>query len=206
MITTLYYVHDPMCSWCWAFRPVWENVQTRLPTELPVKYVLGGLAPDSQDPMPDDMQSYLQQTWRNIQNSVPGTQFNFDFWTNNTPRRSTYPACRAVISAANQNPEFEVPMTLSIQEAYYLNAINPSDDDNLIQLAVQLGLDSKQFMHDLNSEHTQHALMEDIALHQQLGAQGFPSLILVHENRAYSIPVSYTDAAQQYTRILSALG
>ena len=22
---TLYYIHDPMCSWCWAFRPVLDR-------------------------------------------------------------------------------------------------------------------------------------------------------------------------------------
>ena len=42
---TLYYVHDPMCSWCWGFAPVWQEVRERL-TDSPVqvKYLLGGLA------------------------------------------------------------------------------------------------------------------------------------------------------------------
>ncbi|MFT6977114.1 MAG: putative protein-disulfide isomerase, partial [Shewanella psychromarinicola] len=24
--TTLYYVHDPMCSWCWGYRPTWDTL------------------------------------------------------------------------------------------------------------------------------------------------------------------------------------
>jgi len=41
--------------------------------------VLGGLAPDSDQPMPEQMQRYLQQTWQRFQQVVPGTRFNFDF-------------------------------------------------------------------------------------------------------------------------------
>ena len=28
--TILYYVHDPMCSWCWAFRPVLLELRDKL--------------------------------------------------------------------------------------------------------------------------------------------------------------------------------
>ena len=34
MSPTLTYVHDPMCSWCYAFRPVWEAVVSGLPDEV----------------------------------------------------------------------------------------------------------------------------------------------------------------------------
>mgnify|MGYP000853319151 FL=1 len=46
---TLYYVHDPMCSWCWAFVPTWEQIQRELPNDIEVVYLLGGLAPDSDE-------------------------------------------------------------------------------------------------------------------------------------------------------------
>jgi hypothetical protein len=35
---------------------------------------------------------------RRIERSVPGTKFNFEFWSRCRPRRATYPACRAVIA------------------------------------------------------------------------------------------------------------
>ena len=24
---TLYYVYDPMCSWCWGYKPTWDKVK-----------------------------------------------------------------------------------------------------------------------------------------------------------------------------------
>ncbi|MGB5741033.1 MAG: DsbA family protein, partial [Sedimenticolaceae bacterium] len=90
----LIYIHDPMCSWCWGFRPTFEQLCASLPRHVAVRRLLGGLAPDSDQPMPADMQMRLQQTWRRIQQRIPGTRFNFDFWRVCDPRRSTWPACR----------------------------------------------------------------------------------------------------------------
>ena len=128
---TLYYFHDPMCSWCWGFRPTWQALQENLPDTVAVQYVLGGLAPDSDQSMPDELRRMIQNTWQRIQQEL-GTEFNFDFWTQNTPRRSTFPACRAVIAAHQQGMEQE--MILAIQQAYYLRALNPSDLSILRQL------------------------------------------------------------------------
>ena len=91
-----------MCSWCWGFRPIWTEIKTNLPQEIEVKYLLGGLAPDSDEPMPKQMQSDISGYWRRIQQHIPGTKFNFDFWDKCEPRRSTYPSCRAVIAARKQ--------------------------------------------------------------------------------------------------------
>lgn len=187
----LYYIHDPMCSWCWGFHPVWRQLKQQLPTNIEIIYLLGGLAPDSQEPMPEEMQQFLQQTWRNIQQKIPGTEFNFDFWTSCQPRRSTYPACRAVIATKKQNPTLEDKMILRIQQSYYLEAKNPSDDKTLIELAEQLDLNTEKFKKDLNDQACQIQLAQEIKQYQTLGTQGFPSLVLIHSNTIYNIKIDY---------------
>ena len=57
---TLLYVHDPMCSWCWGFARAYDELIERLPNGVPVVRILGGLAPDSDEPMPEDMKNYLK--------------------------------------------------------------------------------------------------------------------------------------------------
>jgi len=205
MSTTLFYIHDPMCSWCWGFRPTWLTLQHQLPPHIRIQYVLGGLAPDSQTPMPTAMQQRIQQHWHTIRRKIPGTVFNFDFWTKNQPRRATWPACRAVIATRRQRPAAEHSMILAIQRAYYIEARNPSDDDVLIRLAGKLGLDVSRFQHDLNSTATQRELEQEIALRRKLGANSFPSLILQCHGRCYVIPVDYrrAETMQQHITALA---
>ena len=87
MKPTLIYVHDPMCSWCWGFEPVRAQLFAALDGRIPIRRLVGGLAPDSDAPMPAEMRLGLQQTWRRIQHTIPGSEFNFDFWSECSPRR-----------------------------------------------------------------------------------------------------------------------
>jgi len=180
-----------MCSWCWAFRPTWRKVLSELPCHIDVSYLLGGLAPDSNLPMPLETQKYVKDNWVKIQKVVPGTQFNYDFWTLNEPRRSTYPSCRAVISAKKQHPNFEVLMITGVQKAYYLNAQNPSNEDTLIKIAKDIGLNEKLFKEDLKSTDVNELLLNQIQITKTMPISGFPSLVLVKEGNLERINIDY---------------
>ena len=174
-----------------------------LPNEIEIRYVLGGLAPDSNEPMDQRTRKYIQSQWTKIQQHIPSTQFNDDFWQQCQPRRSTYPACRAVIAAKNQNPKYEQPMIDAIQQAYYLHAQNPSDDETLIHLASMLELDIKKFKQDLNADTTQAQLDNDRLLAKNLGVSGFPSLVLVSSNTQTNISIDYNHVQPMLKQILA---
>jgi len=193
--SVLYYVHDPMCSWCWGFAPVLAQLLQSLPAEIQVMRLLGGLAVDSDQPMPVELQQTIAATWQRIQQSIPGTQFNFDFWTQCAPRRSTWPACRAVIAARAQGDEFDARMTRAIQLAYYTQARNPSDEHTLLELADELGLDNNAFAAALAGETVQQQLLAEIKRTRQLHATSFPSLVLDAAGSVWPIAVDYNDSA-----------
>jgi putative protein-disulfide isomerase len=199
----LYYVYDPMCSWCWAFHKTWEKLQSELSGSIKIKYILGGLAADNDAPMPVALQASIRQIWYTIQQQVPGTEFNYDFWVRCQPRRSTYPACRAVIAACCQGYVFEKKMLLAIQQAYYLQARNPSNSEVLIHLAQVIGLDQARFKTDFNAVKTQLQLETEIAFSQQLGVKGFPSLVLRKEDSLRHINFDYNDPLRTLDEINS---
>ena len=192
-----------MCSWCWAFRPTWLKVLRALPSHLNVSYLLGGLAPDSNLPMPLETQKYVQDNWIKIQKSVPGTEFNYDFWALNVPRRSTYPSCRAVISAKKQHPNFEVLMIKGIQKAYYLNAQNPSNEDTLIKVAQDIGLNEESFKIDLKSTEVNNLLLDQIEMIKTMPISGFPSLVLVEVGLLKRIKIDYLESNYIINQIIT---
>ena len=187
----LYYVHDPMCSWCWAYRPTLESLRSQLPPGVQWRNLLGGLAPDSDEPMPEATRQMVMGHWQHIQDTL-GTGFNFEFWSRCKPRRSTYMACRAVLAAAAQDAEED--MILSIQKAYYLRAMNPSDEEVLEQLAVENGLDVEQFGIDLRSPATEAKLQLQISRARSWPVSGFPSLVLNTGQGMRALPLDYRSA------------
>ena len=186
--STLYYVHDPMCSWCWGYRPVWDRLKQQRPSSLSIVHVLGGLAPDSDVPMPRPLQESIQGHWKTIAGKL-GTEFNFDFWEKCQPRRSTYPSCRAVIAAEQQDAGER--MIDAIQRAYYLRAMNPSDKNTLVALATELGLDAEQFAANLADPVTERKLQQHLQLRRNLGVRSFPSLVLEHSGQRFAVPLDY---------------
>ena len=188
---TLYYVHDPMCSWCWGYRPVLLQVRAALQNQLRIVSVLGGLAPDTDEPMPVEMQQQIESYWYQIEKEL-GAEFNHNFWKVCQPRRSTYPACRAVIAARQQRAD--EAMILAIQHAYYLRAMNPSEEDTLLQLADEMGLDFDRFARDLQSDETEQQLLQELSLRRQLGVNRFPSWVLQHGDRLAHIQIDYQSA------------
>jgi len=189
----LYYIHDPMCSWCYAFTQSWANLQKILSGDIQVISVVGGLAPDSNEPMPLNTQKMVQQAWQTIEKTVRDVRFNWDFWSRNTPYRSTYPACRAVLAAKKQRLTAEVEMIHSIQTSYYQKARNPSLPETLHECAREIGLDVLQFAKDLSSAEIENELQREIRFARDMGVSSYPSLRLQHRGILHTISVDYHD-------------
>ena len=190
----LYYVHDPMCSWCWGFRPVLLQLKQQLAAPVTFRSLVGGLAADSDVPMPVTLQRNLQATWQRIQQAIPGTRFNFDFWTRNIPRRSTYPACRAVIAARRLDARLEDEMTFGIQQAYYLQAKNPSDLETLGEIALNIGLDQKEFEQLMHSSEIEDLFTQELDRVRAIHVSSFPSLVLQLDASLYPVTLDYISA------------
>ena len=187
----LYYIHDPMCSWCYAFSETWLLLQNNLSSEVDVVHLLGGLAPDTTVPMPLTVQQNIQQAWRRIEQTIPHIRFNWEFWSRNQPIRSTYPACRAVIAATRQNQEAGLRMIRAIQDGYYQKAKNPALLEVLVECAEAIGLDANTFKVDLESTDVENELQRQIQLSRSMDVYSYPSLRLVHRESIYSIAIDY---------------
>ncbi len=189
--THLFYIHDPMCSWCYAFNPSLTQLHKNLPSSIYFRYLLGGLAPDTTEPMPVELQKTIHQIWLQIENTVPNTQFNYDFWKLNTPFRSTFPACRAILAARKQNSSVETKIIHVIQKTYYQQAKNPSLQITLEECAIEVGLDSNEFIKDLDSAAIENELKNEIKLARSMGIHSYPSLCLLHNNQQFFISIDY---------------
>ncbi|WP_028468652.1 DsbA family protein [Neptunomonas japonica] len=185
----LLYVMDPMCSWCWAFSPTIQAIKKHFPT-LTIQYVMGGLATDSDSTMSLEQQKAIQSIWHQIE-AKTGAQFNYDFWTQCTPRRSTWRACRAIIVADQLQPGSASTMAQAIQQAYYLEAKNPSDSATLTALATTIGIDTTEFSIQLDAQDTHQQLKNHMMISQQLDVSGFPALRAVKGQQAIRISDGY---------------
>ncbi|KAF7785805.1 putative protein-disulfide isomerase [Pseudoalteromonas rubra] len=186
------YVMDPMCGWCYGFQPELERFLTSYP-DAQVSWVMGGLAPDSTQPMAQSLRDTIASYWLEIERKT-SVAFNHDFWHLNTPVRATYQACRAVITAQSLREQDSqehgaMDMAKAIQTAYYQQAKNPSLDATLVGCARAIGLDDVQFESVLHAAETEAQFQQHLDVARRLQVTGFPALFYINEN-GYAYPLT----------------
>ena len=188
-VGTLYYFGDPMCSWCWGFKPVLEQVDIEYP-ELKRVTVMGGLRGGEELPMDDGLAEMIRNGWVRIEQST-GQAFNHDLWKQHRPLATTWPACRAVLSARNLNPAAEWGYMVGMFKAYFTRALDPSDKETHLLIAGEQGFDRDEFGSMLESEEVEEALQKDLRTTMRFGITGFPSVVLRIQDSNYLISPGY---------------
>ena len=175
-VGTLYYFGDPMCSWCWGFRPVLEQVEQEYP-ELNRVTVMGGLRRGPDVPMDDALIELIRDAWRRIAETT-GQPFDHTLWKRHRPLSTTLPACRAVLTARILNPELEWPFMVAMFKAYFTEARDCTRVETHLEIAQEVGIDPASFSETLSTSDVERALSEDLRLGDSLGIRGYPTLML----------------------------
>ncbi|ESP92193.1 DsbA family protein [Pseudoalteromonas luteoviolacea] len=201
------YILDPMCAWCYGFQPELERFLAQHPS-LDIDWIMGGLAPDNKQPMEPSLMRTIATYWHQIEQRTQVT-FNHDYWELNTPYRSTYHACRAVIAAQSLKDKCAQPMVKAIQSAYYQQAQNPSLEGTLVACANSLGLDKSQFLAVLNSNETESQLQQHLDITRQLQVSGFPALFFISDaNQLFPLALGFCQAEdldERFNKVIAGI-
>ena len=173
---TLIYVVDPMCSWCWGFSPVFEDILRGYQDQVQIQILMGGLRPGNTERFDTPRRSYILGHWRAVHERT-GQPFNFDFHMGPQFTYDTEPASRAMIIVRNLDPSLERIYLKTIQEAFYVSNRNVTREPVLADLASNLGLDRAVFLKQFWEQRNKQAAWAEFDQVRQLGVSGFPTLL-----------------------------
>ncbi|MFQ5676672.1 MAG: hypothetical protein ACE5G1_12310 [bacterium] len=61
------YIGDPMCSWCWGFAPVLDQIIEKFGDRAGFRIIVGGLRPgEHAQLMTDEVKSYIRTHWQQL--------------------------------------------------------------------------------------------------------------------------------------------
>ncbi|UTW07517.1 DsbA family protein [Pseudomonas benzenivorans] len=176
MPARLLYVMDPMCSWCWGFAPVLESLAEQAAAAgVPLQLVVGGLRRERIGVDAAARVRYLGY-WQAV-NASTGQLFNFEQGLPEGLVYDTEPACRALVTARQLDPESTWPLAKLIQQAFYTEGVDVTQAGQLVRLAEQAGIPRIEFAEAFDSPAAHAATAADFAWVQDLGIAGFPTLL-----------------------------
>jgi putative protein-disulfide isomerase len=185
------YYTDPACSASWAAEPALRKLMVEFGSDLPVTYVMGGLARGYSGDLRWLLVEWLEAAERSRMPVDPL------LWTE-SPIKSTYPACMAVKAAAEQAGDGGYAYLRTLREGLCCFRRKLDTTEALVEEARRAGLDVERFRIDLGSHATVEAFGADLeetrALPEEAHAAGgvrkahgsgdrlvFPSVCFVSE-------------------------
>ena len=191
-MTTLHYVYDPLCGWCYGAAPLVAAARK----VVPVRAHGGGMMAGAQrQAVTPQLRAYVAAHDQRIAQSS-GQPFG-DAYTNGLLRDTTAmldsePPIAAVLAADDVGSR-GLDMLARLQVAHYVEGRRIADRDVLVALAGELGLGRTAFEQALDrieGAATQHHIAESRAMLARLGGRGFPTFALERDGRMELIDIS----------------
>ena len=177
----LLFVVDPMCSWCWGFAPVMEQLCINLESEYTFSLVLGGLRTKGEMSWDARSKAYLLGHWEQVSQRT-GQSFSNSLFDKSSFEYDTYPACKAVITVRELFGMQDAFAYLhTIQEAFYVKGADITNSDILNDLLDE-SLDSTLFKIFFESDRAEVLMQHDFSKARSMGANAFPSVVIIDED------------------------
>lgn len=190
MTKEIIYFGDPMCSWCWGFAPVISKIQADYGDTLKFSIVLGGLHAFDTKPMSQNYKDTIRHHWESV-NQTTGAVFDFGFFDRDGFVLDTEPACRAVVTARSMGVENLLGFYESVSRSFYTENKDTTHPDTFLPLAVEAGLDEKEFSELFLSDDIKQATKNDFFRSQSLGVTGFPTLVVSENDQLALLTAGY---------------
>jgi len=172
----LIYFADPMCSWCYGFSPVIEEVRHAFGRGLPVRTIMGGLRPGTDQPMSPEAKHEVRTHWRHVHDAT-GLPFADHAMEREDFVYDTDPGARAVVIVRRESEELAVSYLGRAQRAFYSEGRDLTSGEVLADLAEEFDLDRASFLEAWNSEDAKQETWRDYAISQRAGVTAFPTLV-----------------------------
>ena len=205
------YVADPMCSWCYGFGPELDALRGRFPATA-LHIVVGGLRAYNTRPMDSETAQRLDHHWHEVARRS-GLPFSHTILQRTGFVYDTEPACRAVVTVREDSAALALPMLHAVQHAFYADGLDVTRGEVLADvyagLCAQTGatdFDPTAFFDAWSSDPIKDATRNDFALAQEWGIRGFPTLLLVHQERPHLVAPGYMKADALIEKVAAILG
>ncbi|AXF85593.1 hypothetical protein DTO96_101324 [Ephemeroptericola cinctiostellae] len=177
--TTLHYIYDPLCGWCYAATPLISAARTL--DGLTIQAHAGGMWTGANvkrfTPELRAMVVPGDQRISELSGQPLGEAYLNQLIFDDTARLDSEPVIRAILTAEHI-AQRGLDMHRALQIAHWVQGRHISRDDVLVEIAGEMGLDVIEFDRIYKITQATAHIENTRKLMARLNVQGFPSLIL----------------------------
>jgi putative protein-disulfide isomerase len=159
---------------------------------------------DTAQPMDDALRNYVLGQWQKVHQST-GQAFDFRFSVPVDFIYNTRLVCLAIKAFSKQLPEQELEYFHTLQNKFYTENKDLTNQHELVNIASEFQLDAQLFKNDLYSDEIVSMLEQDFELCEKLVVSSYPTLMMKRDAEYTRLASGYTSYAEVIARIDSCL-
>ncbi|WDO01270.1 DsbA family protein [Aeromonas allosaccharophila] len=189
--TTLHYVYDPLCGWCYGAAPLLQTAATL--DGFKIELHAGGLWLGSRrQPMGEALRDYVRPHDQRIE-ALTGQHFGERYFNELLLREGALldsePPIRAILAVTALGGD-GLAMLHRIQQSHYRDGIWTGELAFLATLAAEQGIAAEAFQQSYLQAHLLQHLADSQGWMKRLGGQGYPTLGIEREGKLERIEVN----------------
>lgn len=202
--TEILYFYDALCGWCYGFSPVISAFSEKYQDQIRFRVFSGGMMMGERSGPINTVAPYIKNRYQDVEERS-GVKFGEAFINERlnpgtAVLSSLEPAIAMAVFKSFESGK-EIRFAAALQKAIYYDGILSTDLKAMIPYAVELGIDEQEFRIRLNDPIYHDRAYDDFRTCQRFGIQGFPSTVLLHEDKYYLLGHGYTDFESLETRM-----
>ena len=195
---TIYYVYDPLCSWCYGFSPVMKKLKNSYDNEFNFEVISGGMQSGDRKQPVSVIRDYLKGAYKNVTERT-GVEFGDKFMKvldDGTRILDSIPPSIALSIIKELKPEETLNFAAIIQEAIYYDGMDWNLVEAYFPYLEKYNIDPDEFMKKFEDPIYKEKTLEDFKLASNFGVTGFPTVILKKDDKYYLIAQGFVPFEQ----------
>lgn len=207
--TTILYVFDPLCGWCYGFTPVVIQLKNDYSTSMNFDIISGGMVTGSRIGPLSNMAGYILSAYKTVEQKT-GITFG-DKYINGTLRDETaiqtsIPSSKLLmafkqIDKSNRSIEF----AHQLQRAMYYDGVYADDYHGLAEVGRQFDVDPDELIRLAKTDEIRAKTRDEFQLSSELKVSGYPTVFLHKDQRLFAVARGADSYANVKSRIDSLL-
>jgi len=189
----LYYIFDPLCGWCFGFSPVIKRLEETYKDQISFETLCGGMILGDRIKPLSEMKSYLSEAMPRLE-EMTGVKFGNNYLKvldeGSLMLDSELPSI-AMLVYKSMTQKSSVQFASAIQNSLYKSGKDLNKIDTYKYLVEDFGLDWGIFKQKMEDPSYKTKTYDEFKLVGEMGIQGFPSVVLQVDDKAYLIARGY---------------
>ncbi len=174
------YVYDPLCSWCYTFDPVMDQLHDKYKGHVDFSVVSGGMIIGSRKKPVSFMEEYILAGYKDMEN-LTGIKFGDAYLAlvkQGTDLLDSEKPSNAVVAYNALHSDRILEFVHELQSAYFLYGNSLNQDSTYLKMAQKFQLDGLSFLGQMKSDSIQKSTQDNFKKVEDSGISAFPTLLL----------------------------